>query len=420
MKIGIFTYGTRGDLQPYIALALGFQARGHAVSIAASADFEPFVRSFGIDFQALYGHAQQMMQGEEGRRILKSENALALMKYYFGVLHAIRVPLRQSFMEAISKVDCVIANAMTMPIVSAITEKQHKKMALTYFMPPLVPTRAFPVADFDFCNAGWYNLLTYQLAHAIFWKFTKADTNEFRQELGLKPLKQNLIRHIDQQKTLDLYCLSPTLIPQPADWAPQHQITGFLQIPETLVQANPNEQPPEALTQWLQRGQAPIYMGFGSNAIGNPEKMIRIIQGLLEKTQERIVFCSAWSGMDALPKHDRLFTLPFVSHDLLLPHCKLGIFHGGAGTLASMLRHELPSVIISFYTDQPTWGKIVARRHLGVHIPLKKLTLERLIAAIQTADTAKIRREVAITGKLIRSENGLENSLNAIEAYFAQ
>jgi sterol 3beta-glucosyltransferase len=120
---------------------------------------------------------------------------------------------------------------MTLPIVSAIAEKQNKKVALTYFMPPVVPTTEFPLGDFDFLNFPWYNKLTYKIAQGFFWKFIKQDTNEYRKELGLPELKENLVTYLDKQKILDLYCLSQSLIPQPKDWESHHKITGFINIP---------------------------------------------------------------------------------------------------------------------------------------------------------------------------------------------
>jgi hypothetical protein len=91
------------------------------------------------------------------------------------------------------KVDYIIANSATLPIVSTIAEKQGKKIALTYFMPPVVPTREFPLGDFDFLNFGWYNQMTYKIAHSFYWKFVKAETNEYRQELG-RSGNSNLLR----------------------------------------------------------------------------------------------------------------------------------------------------------------------------------------------------------------------------------
>jgi sterol 3beta-glucosyltransferase len=249
MNIGIFTYGTRGDLQPYVALALGLMEKGHKVTLSATGDFKEFVEGFGVSFHPLWGNAETMMNSNEGQDILQTENAIKLMKYYFKVLHHNREPLRKSYYEAILKVDYIIANSMTLPIVSAIAEKQNKKIALTYFMPPVVPTTEFALGDFDFFNFPWYNKLTYKIAQSFFWKFVKQDTNEYRKELGLKELNENLIAYIDKQKVLDLYCISQSLIPQPKDWETHHKITGFINIPEQKRENHFLDQTPTKLTE---------------------------------------------------------------------------------------------------------------------------------------------------------------------------
>lgn len=418
MNIGIFTYGTRGDLQPYVAIALGLMDKGHKVTLSATEDFKDFVEGFGVTFQPLWGNAETMMNSTEGQSIVQTENSIKLMKYYFKVLHDNREPLRKSYYDAISKIDFIIANTMTLPIVSAIAEKQNKKMALTYFMPPVVPTTEFPLGDFDFLNFSWYNKLTYKIAHYFFWLFVKKDTNEYRNELGLAELKENLVAHIDKQKVLDLYCISQSLIPQPKDWESHHKITGFINIPKQKRDNHFLDQTPTELTGWLSKGDKPIYIGFGSNGIGNTTKFIKIINHILEQTTERILFCTGWSRFDNLPKHDNLFVTKYVNHETILPQCKIGIFHGGAGTLATMFRHNLPVIIVSFYTDQPTWGKIVEHRKLGVHIPVKSLTAEKLISAIYFVQKDEIKNNVLKVGQEIRNENGLDNAIIEIEKYF--
>ncbi|MDP9076914.1 MAG: glycosyltransferase [Bacteroidota bacterium] len=418
MNIGIFTYGTRGDVQPYIALAVGLMDKGHSVMIAAPENFKAFVEDFGIPFHPLYGDAEKLMNSHEGQSVLKAENTIKLMKYFFKMLNEKKVPLRKSYLEGFDKVDFVIVNSATLPITSAIAERQHKKMALTYFMPPVVPTAEFPLADFDFFNFQWYNKLTYKLAHAFFWKFVKKETNEFRQELGLPVLKENLVNHIGKQKPLDLYCISPSLIPQPKDWESLSKITGFLTVPAKSREHTELDKIPAELRDWLANGDKPVYMGFGSNGVGNTEKFISIIKDVLTQTNKRILFCTGWSIFEDLPVHPNLYVAKYVNHEAILPQCKAGIFHGGAGTLATMLRNNLPVIIISFYTDQPTWGKIIARKNLGVHIPLKKLTAEKLINALAKVQTAEIKDNVVAIGEQIRNENGLENAVREIEGYF--
>ncbi|HTD99189.1 MAG TPA: glycosyltransferase [Mucilaginibacter sp.] len=419
MNIGIFTYGTRGDVQPYIALASGLKDKGHSVILAAPENFKGFVEGFGLTFHPLYGNVEEMMNSPEGESVLRSENTIRLMKHFFKVLNAQRRPLRESFLQGINKVDAIIANAAMAAIVCAIAEKQSKKIAFTYFMPPMAVTGEFPIADFDFLNFPWYNRLTYKLAHAFYWKFVKAETNEYRQELGLPVLKENLLYYIDRKKMLDLYCISSTLTPQPKDWEPHHQITGVLTVAKKEREGHVMDKVPAELSEWLAEGPAPIYMGFGSNGIGNTEKFNAVINEVLNKTDERILFCTGWSKFDNLPQHKNLFVTKYVDHEAILPKCKMGIFHGGAGTFAAMLRNHLPVIIVSFYTDQPAWGKIAERRKLGTHIPLRKLTGQKLVTAINVVQHPSIKQNVIETGDKIKAEDGLGNTINAIEKYFA-
>ena len=418
LNIGIFTYGSRGDVQPYIALALGLTENGHQVTLAAPENFASFVEGFGIAFHPLFGNAEEGMNSPLGQSVLQTENTIKLMKYFFKVLRSIKVPLRKSYLDGFDKVDFIIANLATLQITSAIAEKQNKKIAFTYFMPPVVPTAEFPLADFDFLNFPWYNKLTYKLAYAFYWKFIKEETYEFREELGLPVLKESLISHIGKQKLLDLYCLSPALIPQPKDWDENHKITGFLTIPKHYRENHPFDEISPALHNWLIAGEKPIYMGFGSNGVGNTEKFVSILNDILTKTNERILFCTGWALFESLPVHENLLVTKYVNHEAILPKCKAGVFHGGAGTLAAMLRNNLPVIIISFYTDQPTWGKIIERMKLGVHIPVKKLTSENLISALKKVQTDEIKNSVLTIGQQIRNENGLENAVNEIEKYF--
>jgi sterol 3beta-glucosyltransferase len=123
MTIGIYTYGTRGDVQPYIAPGLALMEKGHEVVLSAPGDFKDFVEGFGVPFFPLYGNAEAIMNSPEGQRISKTGNSIKLMKYYFKTVAGMKDPLRKSYYESISRVDCIIANAATLPIVSAIAEK---------------------------------------------------------------------------------------------------------------------------------------------------------------------------------------------------------------------------------------------------------------------------------------------------------
>lgn len=418
MHFGIFTFGTRGDVQPYIALALGLLERGHKVTLAAPKNFKPFVEGFALSFHPLEIDVEEGMSKPEGQRVLKTNNSIQLMKYIFKVLHECKVPLRKSYIEGVIKVDVIICNHGCMDVVASIAEKQNKRIAYSYFMPPLAKTGEFPAQDMDFFNFPFYNRLSYEIIYAFYWKFIKKHTNEFRRELGLPVLRENLIHYIQKQKNLDLYCISQHLIAQPKDWKPNQRITGFLTVPKENRECHEMDKIPEDLSVWLRSGRMPVYMGFGSNGVGDPEKVKQVIEDVIDKSNERILFCTGWATYPELPEHPNLFVTQYINHEVVIPQCKAAVFHGGAGTLATMLRHEVPVIVVSFYTDQPTWGKIIEKKKLGFHIPFKKLSSDKLLKAIRDIKNPEIKSSVSNMGRNIKREDGLKNAINALEIYF--
>lgn len=418
MKIGIFTYGTRGDVQPYLPLALELMTRGHQVVCCAPENFRSLVEEQGIDFFPLHGDAEALMHTPEGQKVLDTGNSVQLMQFFFKALRSIREPLLESYKKGMELAEVVIANAATLPLLHAVAEFQQKPFAITYFMPPLVPTRHFPVADLAFINWSYYNLFTYWLVRFAYWKIVKEDVQAARKQLGLQPLKKNLIHYIDSKKPLDLYCFSPALLPAPPDWEPHHQVTGFMRLPMHTSNSGLPQQEEKKLLQWLQSGTPPIYMGFGSNGIGKRIPVSALLNAILEKTNERILFCTGWSGLENLPQHSRLCVLKSVNHDFIFPHCKLGIFHGGAGTLCSMIHHQLPMIVLSLYTDQPFWGRLVEAQGVGVHLPLRELTSAKLLHALHVVQQPEYAARVSVMARKVIAENGTKKAAELIEEYF--
>ncbi|HTF80567.1 MAG TPA: glycosyltransferase [Cytophagales bacterium] len=412
MHYGIFTIGTRGDVQPYIALAIGLIARGHRVTIVAPQNFQTIVEGHKLDFFPLPIDVEALMAGPEGRQIMKTGNTFRLLQYFYKKLSEHKEGLRKAFFEAAQRVDAIISNQNCLQFTTVVAEKLHKQYALSYFMPPLVQTKAFPAPDMDFMDKPWYNLWTYRFLHWAAWRFLKKDTNEFRRMLGLPALKESLLDRIQQQKILDFYSFSSKLIPRPTDWPAQCKITGFMSLAsgqDDLVSAS--------ITTWINSGSKPIYVGFGSNGVPNPERFAAVLMDFLSLSSERVIFCEGWSGVQ-LPSHPKLLVLKSINHDWLLPKCKTAVIHGGAGTIAAVLRAQIPVIVASMYTDQPTWGKIIAKRQVGVHLPFKEFSTLRLLEAIEAMDDPHIRAKAKEMGAAIKYEDGVKNAIEAIEAYF--
>ena len=121
-----------------------------------------------------------------------------------------------------------------------------------------------------------------------------------------------------------------------------------------------------------------------------------------------------------LPDNPRLFQIKSVAHDWLFPRCRSSIIHGGVGTTAAALRAKIPVIIVSVIADQPWWGKIIGQKGVGLHIPFKKLTAGKLIAALEKISTVEFEQRAHETGDLINSENGVINTIGKLDYYFGR
>lgn len=108
-----------------------------------------------------------------------------------------------------------------------------------------------------------------------------------------------------------------------------------------------------------------------------------------------------------------------MNHEWLLPKCSSAIIHGGAGTLAAVLKAKIPLVVISIFGDQPWWGSIIENKRLGIHIPFKQITTAKILAALSIIQTDEYLSNIKEMGEEIQSENGLQRTIKMLEDYFA-
>ena len=414
MHYGIVAIGSRGDVQPYVALALGLMERGHKATVMAHENFKDFVEGYGVGFVPLSGNVEAMLQSEEGLQTLRAGNIVAFTRYLQKITTKTAESIVHDSFKSCEKADVLIASLLALPWVQGLGEKLGKRWALVQLNLPTMPTKAFPMAAFDVFNFPAYNLMTYRLYAFAYHQAGKKLIHDFRKSLDLPQLKISLLKKIAEEKILNLHCFSPSLLAQPTDWEEQNQITGFLFLP-----SNAQNKIPLDLIHWLNEGDKPVYIGFGSIPIPNPKKIISILKELLEKSSNRFIFCRGWSLPIDLPEHPNLFQIKSISHQWLFPYCKTAVIHGGVGTTAAVLKAKIPAIIISIIADQPWWGKIIERKKLGVHIPFKKLTSQKLLSAIEITQRPAIKQNAIDIGEKISREDGLKNAVDKLENYFS-
>ncbi|KAI8905613.1 hypothetical protein EDD86DRAFT_257740 [Gorgonomyces haynaldii] len=176
--------------------------------------------------------------------------------------------------------------------------------------------------------------------------------------------------------------------------------------------------PPQSLTDFLNNGSKPIYIGFGSIVVADPDELTRIIVEAVKLSGVRVILSKGWSGrMQKQEKEmvfpDSIYRIDRIPHDWLFPQCQAVMHHGGAGTTSAGLRAGVPTIVKPFFGDQFFWADRV--QDLGVGISLRKMTVQKLSQALLSiSNDTKIQGKAKLMGERIRAENGVQNAIQFV------
>ncbi len=417
MKYGIITTGSRGDVQPFIALSLGLQERGYSVVLMAPENFKDWIESLGIPFIPLAGNVEEIIQSPQALHLLKGGNVLRFFYHLQKIAVKTSVQANLIMLENAEGIDFFISSILPFPIVYSIAEKFKKPCAGIFLSMPGTPTQEFPHPVFGSFNHRWFNRFSYQVMELGWWMIKKR-VNIFRKRIGL-PETKHWKKYISDNPLI-VYPMSRQLLTQPKDWPSNTHVTGFLQLPTQNRAHHSMDNAPEALTDWLRSGHKPFYIGLGSIPIPDTKLFCKVLIDLLQNKECRIVFCTGWSLLPVIPKHPNLFVCQYSNHNWLLPKCKAAIIHGGIGTIGAVLKSKIPAIILSVLADQPHNGALIARKGLGFHIPFRKLTSEKLWKAMEATQNPQMIAKICAMADQLDLEDGTPEVIELIESYPAR
>lgn len=411
MLITILAMGSRGDVQPYIALGVALQKAGAQVRIATLETFSSFVTSYGLECYTIQGDLAGVMKSSVADNARKADNPLKFV-LSFNELKKLALSLQAGFFAACQDVDLVIYHpGMALGYFAAQAHGIPSVLGLPF---PMMPTRAYPSLIFyDWPRlGGGYNRLTHNILQQIFWMTASGNLRDFwKGEFGRLP--ENFGNPFPRQTRAThptVVSCSPHVFPQADDFPPHVHHTGFWFLDE-----EPGWTPPAALMDFLQRGPAPVYVGFGS--IGDPKQAAqtaRTVADALQRAGQRGILATGWQGSSDEPLPENIFTLESAPHSWLFPRMAAVVHHGGAGTTAAGLRAGIPAVIIPHGLDQPAWARRVRELGVGTSLPHKKLTAENLAEVIRLVLKSEVRETASALGEKIRAENGAEAAAKII------
>ena len=415
MQITILAYGSRGDVQPYVALGAGFQQAGHRVRLAAPAIFKEFVTDYGLESAPLAGDPAQLVQ-QAVERAGPGATLLGLARVILQHTIPIAADVMRSCIEACQDAEAIVHSLLLTTAGYEIARRLGVPDFSALIFATFAPTGAFANQGMPALPLGAvYNRLTHKFFSALYWHGGRLGYHWVRRKQpDLPRLTAWPFDPRNQRVTPILFGFSPQVISKPPDWGADVHVTGYWSL-----DAAPGWQPPPALVEFLEAGPPPVFVGFGSNISRDMDKLAEIALAALAQTGQRGLLLSGWGGLAPIDLPDGVFQIESVPFAWLFPRMKALVHHGGVGTTADALRAGVPSIIVPFTADQPYWGRRVQQLGVGpAPIDHRKLTVERLASAIRAATTDKaLRRRAADLGASLRAEDGVARAVEIVERY---
>ena len=415
MRITILAAGSRGDIQPYLALGVGLQAAGHRVRLAAFRNFAPLVEPYGLEFWPVDADFQAIMGGEDGQGMMSSSRNLAqLTRGISRTVGPILQQLGDDFWRACQGADLIFSGLNGVPFFGFEFAQKLGVPCINGCVVPLLSTRAWPnpMWPLRVNFGGAYNRFTHAMIARLGWQIFGRPINAWRREtLGVPAISRaDSFAQIDRLPMA--IGISPHVIAKPPDWPVWYTLTGYWFLPRPI-----DWTPPADLARFLEAGEPPICFSFGSMSDANCDEITHIVLAALKRLNRRGILVTAWGGLRSIENSDQVYVIESVPFDWLWSQCAAVVHHGGSGSTGAGLRAGVPSLVVAFFADQPFWGQRIFELGCGPQPILRKqLTIERLAAALDRAiHDPSLRAQAADLGRTIQTENGIAQAVAFIE-----
>ncbi|KAI0014800.1 glycosyltransferase family 1 protein [Xylariomycetidae sp. FL0641] len=440
LNIVIMVIGSRGDIQPFLKIGkLLKEEHGHRVRMATHPAFRDFVeKDTGLEFFSVGGDPSELMafmvknpglipkletvrSGDIGRR------RAAMAEMFGGFWRAcINVTDNEKDTRNLRMMgdrdpfiaDAIIANPPSFAHVHC-AEALGIPLHLMFTF-PYTPTQAFPhpLATVRKSNVdpGYSNFISYPLVEMMVWQGLGDLVNDFRTKtLGLDPVSTLWAPGSTYRLHVPFtYLWSPGLCPKPPDWGPEIDVAGFV-----FLNLASSFQPPQGLVDFLEAGETPIYIGFGSIVVDDADRFTEMIFEAVRKAGVRALVSKGWGGIGHGTVPDNIFLLDNTPHDWLFPRVRACVIHGGAGTTAIALKCGRPTMIVPFFGDQHFWGPMVAKAGAGPDpVPYRQLSADRLAEGIKYCLTDRAAEAAQEIARSIEEEgDGAQNAVRSFHSH---
>ena len=414
-KILMLTLGSRGDVQPYVALGAVLKARGHEVTVSTGRGFDGLITGYGLSSVPLSVDIQAMIGTPEIQAALKSpkgkwdafRSTTDLMQRQLDDMWSVARKVEPDIIVYHPKGYLAPYLARTLGAIAVPSFLQPAFAATGSFPSPI--TSLPGLGPFGNRLSGHVMTGLMQLGCGTMLRkwFPK------NKEVSPRPRLPILHGYHPKGKTIPrLFAHSRHIVPKPPDWGPDEHVTGYWFLPKSTAWEAPAD-----TADFLAAGPAPVYVGFGSMPSIDTDRTASVVMNTLRQTKTRAIVAKGWGALSAAASADGIHVLERAPHDWLFPKCSAVVHHGGAGTTHEGLRWGRPSLVCPVFGDQPFWGRTVERLGAGpAPIFLRKLNEDGFANALETLQLETIQDQALSLSGPIQAERGAEAAADLIEA----
>lgn len=411
VRIALLTVGSRGDVEPVVAVARGLAAAGHEPTVATHEPFRQFVEGRGLRFAPITGDPQALMTSPKVQTLLASgRNPLKMLRGFASVLDDIWPDYVATTTAACAGQDALVytplafsawhlGQAMSVP--TGMLALQPFGTTRNHLPPAVLAGRSM---------GAWLNRLGHLAQQQVAWMLARRHIEPWRMSsLALPPLgRLGQVGVIERSGEPIIHAYSASVFPPASDWPDRYLVTGWC-----YLDRRPGWTPPDDLVEFLADGPPPVYAGFGSMVDARVPELTRAVVDALLASGRRGVLATGWGGLQPGLVDERLFVIEDVPHSWLLPQVAAAVHHGGAGTTGAVFRAGVPHVVAPVFGDQHFWARVVEQNDVGTEVD--RTQLSSLGDAIESVDRESTRARAQRLATRIASEHGVATTVAAID-----
>jgi sterol 3beta-glucosyltransferase len=404
-RFAVLDWGTRGDVQPFIALGTELVRRGHQVVIAARAPFRPLIEEQGIEFFGMEEDGTDDLM----RSLAACKGVPDMLKTSASYSRGLIGRQCRSFWEASRWADAVLTKVITTAPAVHVAEGRGVPVFLAHFDLGFLPTGSYCFLDGRIQDRGrmFNRFMARFLLLSMALSFSDR-INVWRLGKGL-PMdslgRRNRSTYLSQFPAFAAW--SPHFLSRPPDWPEWVVQTGWWRMPGKPAVSR-------RLREFVEAGPPPVYFGYGSWEVHDKPAVTDMLLEVARATGNRAILLRKTVD-DRTEFPQGVLVEEELPYDWLFPHLKAVVHHGGSGTSGAAIHAGVPSIVIPAFPAQAAWGHLVEEKGIGAILEQFDLRADRLAAALREVEKPAIRERAGIIGEAVRNDGGVQQAADEIE-----